>query len=154
MEKALEKRTFITGTTGDVGARKVASRRFAIALQYAAGAVLGLLLDVAFILFVLWGTTPSRRAIEPNKSVKLDQTEFSYPSHVVLQQAARSNGELLRNAEVLTRRDAMRSGLSANRFGFPLHQVDRTVEAIFHSYAQATVPTCDDDMQNSSLAKK
>lgn len=60
--QALEKRAFITGATGDVEhllARRVASRRFAIALQYAAGAVLGLLLDVAFVLIVLWGTTPS-----------------------------------------------------------------------------------------------
>ena len=90
------KRAFITGATAEIGhsvAKKGASRRFATALQYAAGAVLGLLLDIAFVLFVLWGTTPSRRAIEPNKSVKLDQTEFSYPSRVVLQPPTRSSGD-------------------------------------------------------------
>ena len=62
MEKALEKRAFITGATEDVGhflAKKVASWRFAIALQYAAAVVVGLLLDVAFVLFAHWGTTPT-----------------------------------------------------------------------------------------------
>lgn len=71
-ESQAVKRAFIIGATAEIGhsvAKKGASRRFATALQYAAGAVLGLLLDVAFVLFVLWGTTPSRRAIEPNKSV-------------------------------------------------------------------------------------
>jgi len=86
------KRAFITGATAEIGlsvAKKGASRRFATALQCVAGTVLGLLLDVAFVLFVLWGATPSRRAIEPNKSVKLDQTEFSYLSRV----PTRSSGD-------------------------------------------------------------
>jgi len=67
------KRAFITGATAEIG--------------------LSVALDVAFVLFVVWGATPSRRAIEPNKSVKSDQTEFSYPSRVVLQPPTRSSGD-------------------------------------------------------------
>ena len=55
-----ESSALVTGASGDIlypPAKKVVRQRFAIALQYAAGAVLGLLLSIAFLLVALYGTT-------------------------------------------------------------------------------------------------
>ena len=63
MEKTIEQTDLITGASGGIeqfAEKKGSGQRFAIVLQYAAGAVLGVLLDIVFFLFVLWGTTPTR----------------------------------------------------------------------------------------------
>jgi uncharacterized membrane protein YoaK (UPF0700 family) len=63
MEKTIGKTDLIMVGSGGIGQfveKKGSGQRFAIVLQYATGAVLGLLLDVVFVLFVLWGTTRTR----------------------------------------------------------------------------------------------